>query len=105
MDQREYGQLWTGAVFQYLVYTDLSGKEPHSQVAIDRMMISGSRSGVMVSTLVWNARDVGFNPALGTILYIGIICAALVAVEPVEAVHCMVVEWESINQSAFIQKH
>ena len=35
-----------------LVSTDLSGKVPHRQIGVGRMVTSGSLSGVMVSTLV-----------------------------------------------------
>ena len=45
--------------------TDLSGKELHTQAGMDRVMTSGSLEGVMVSTLNWNARDLGLNPILG----------------------------------------
>ena len=34
-----------------LVCTDLSSKEPHRQVSVDRIVTSGSLCGVMVSTL------------------------------------------------------
>ena len=40
-----------------IVYTDLSRKELYRQVV--RMVTPGSLGGGMVSTLAWNARDVG----------------------------------------------
>ena len=46
-----------------VVCADLSSKDPHRQVGVDRMVAGGSQGGVMVSTLVWNARDVGSFPA------------------------------------------
>ena len=42
-----------------VVCTDVSGKEPHRQVGIATMVISGSLGGGMVSGLAWNSRDVG----------------------------------------------
>ena len=50
-----------------LVCTDLSGKELHRQVGVDRMMTLWIQGGVMVSTLAINARGVGSNTAPGTI--------------------------------------
>ena len=47
--------------------TDLSGKEPHRYVGIDKMVTSGSVGGVIVGTLVQNARDVAPISTLGTI--------------------------------------
>ena len=49
------------------VCTDLSSKEPHRQVGMDRMVTSGSLGGEMVSILAQNARDVGSIPTLGAI--------------------------------------
>ena len=51
-----------------VVCTDLPGKEPHGQVGMDRMTISGSLGDLMVSTLTRNARDVGLIPALSAIV-------------------------------------
>ena len=48
-----------------VVCTDLSGKERHRQVGMDRVMTSRSPGGVMISTLVWDTGGVGSNPALG----------------------------------------
>ena len=45
--------------------TDLSGKELHRQVGMGKMVTSVSLGGIMVSTLAWNARDVG--SILGTV--------------------------------------
>ena len=73
-----------------VVCTDLSGKEPHRQVGVGRVVTSGSLGGVMVSVVVCtdisgkephrqvgvgrvvtsgspDARDVGLIPALGAI--------------------------------------
>ena len=47
-----------------VAYTDISDKELHRQVGVGRVVTSGSLGGVMVCTLVWNARDVGSTPAL-----------------------------------------
>ena len=49
-----------------VVCTDLSGKEPHSQVGVSMVIRSGSVCGVMVSTMVQKARDVGYISVLGT---------------------------------------
>ena len=43
-----------------VIFTDLSGNESCRQVGMTRLMILGC---VMVSTLAWNARGVGSNPA------------------------------------------
>ena len=48
-----------------VVYTDLSGKEPHRQVGNDMIVTSGNLDGVMVSTLPWDAKDVGSIHVLG----------------------------------------
>ena len=42
-----------------VVCNEFSGKEPHREVGVGRVVISRSLGGVMVSTLVQNARDVG----------------------------------------------
>ena len=47
--------------------TDLSGRKPHRQVGVGTVVTSGSRDGIMVSILAWNARDVGSIPALSKI--------------------------------------
>ena len=44
-----------------LVCTNLSCKEPHRQVVVDRVMTSDSLGGVVVSTLALNSS----SPALG----------------------------------------
>ena len=41
---------------------DLSGKDSHRQVDVNRVMTSGSLGGVMISILSWNAKGVGLNP-------------------------------------------
>ena len=48
-----------------VVCNDLSGKQPHRQVGVDRVVTLGSLSGEMVSTLARLARDVGSIPTLG----------------------------------------
>ena len=57
-------------------------------------MTSGRLGGVMISTLVQNARNVGLNPSLGTIFPIfrhihDVDCNDH---DPVQARHCVVVE-------------
>ena len=47
--------------------TDLSDKELHRQVAVGKVVTSGSLCGVMVSILAQNVRDMGSIPTLGTI--------------------------------------
>ena len=49
------------------VCTDLPGKEPHGE--LDSMVTVESLDGVMVSTLIQNARDVGSIPALGATFF------------------------------------
>ena len=61
-----------------LVCTDLSGKEPHRQVGMGRVMTSGSLGGVMLSTLAQNARDIGSMSTLGTIFPIFIIISTTI---------------------------
>ena len=48
---------------------NLSGKKLHREVGVGAVVASGSLGGVMVSTLAWNARDVGSIRPLGTILH------------------------------------
>ena len=50
--------------------TDLSGKEPHRQVGLDRIITSGRLGGLMVSTMAQNTRAMGSTPALGAIFLI-----------------------------------
>ena len=50
-----------------VVCTDLSGKEPHRQVGMGIVVISGSLHGVMFGTLAQNAEDMGLVPTLGTV--------------------------------------
>ena len=40
-----------GVMVSVVVYTDLSGKEPHRQVGVDTVATSGSLGGVMVRML------------------------------------------------------
>ena len=55
-------------VMSVVVCTNLSGKKPHRQVDMDKVVASRSLGGVMVSTLAWDARDLGSIPALGAML-------------------------------------
>ena len=70
-NQRTFSKSFTklfGVKFGIVVVcTDPSGKEPHREVGVGRMVTSGSLCGVMVSTLARNARDVDLISALGTI--------------------------------------
>ena len=50
-----------------VVSTDLSGKEPHRQAHMDRMVTVRSLHDVMVSTLAQKAKDVGSIPDQGTL--------------------------------------
>ena len=50
-----------------VVCTDLSGKEPHTQVNVDKVVPWESLGGVMVSTLAWNAIRVDLILALGAV--------------------------------------
>ena len=50
-----------------MVCNDLSSKEPHIKVGVDRVMISRSLGGELVSILSHNARYVGSVSALGAI--------------------------------------
>ena len=53
-----YEDYFKGTHPTVVVCTDHSGKKPQKQVSTGRMR-SGNLGGEMVSTLVWNARDVG----------------------------------------------
>ena len=53
-----------------VVCTDLSGKEPHRQVDMGRVVTSGRIDGVMLSTLAWNAMEAVSIPAVGTLVII-----------------------------------
>ena len=48
-------------------------KEPHSQVSVDSVVVSGSLGGVMAKTQALNSTDVGSFSALGEICPIFII--------------------------------
>ena len=50
-----------------VVCTDFSGREPHRQVDVGRMVTSQSLGGVIVNTPTWNAGEGGSIPALGAI--------------------------------------
>ena len=68
---------WRGGACIVVVCTNLSGKEPHRQAGIGKVVTSGSLGDVMVSTLAQNARGVGSIPALGTIFPIFITSTTL----------------------------
>ena len=52
-----------------VVYTKLSGKEFHRQVAMDRVIASHSLGSVTVSMLRYGmATSLGLNPAVGAVL-------------------------------------
>ena len=51
-----------------VVCTDLSGKLPHRQIGVGRMVIPGSLGDLMNSTLAHNAKDLGSIPILCTTL-------------------------------------
>ena len=53
-----------------VVCADLSGNDPHRQIAVVRMVTSGNLFGEMISTLARKARGGGSIPALGKILLI-----------------------------------
>ena len=55
-----------------VICTDLSGKEPHRQVSMSSVVTSVSLSREIVSTLAWNASDVGSIQTLATIFPISI---------------------------------
>ena len=44
-----------------VICTDLSGKEPHRQVGVAKVVTSGSLDGVMVSPLAQNHKRCGFD--------------------------------------------
>ena len=50
-----------------VICIDHSGKEPHRQVGVGRVVTPGSLGGVMVGMLAQNVRDVGSIPVLGMI--------------------------------------
>ena len=53
-----------GVIVSVVVCIDLSCKEPHRQVGVDKMMTSGNLDDVMVSTLADN-EEVGVRILLG----------------------------------------
>ena len=59
---KTYSSRWISVV----VCTEFSGNQPHRK-DVDRGVMPRSLDGVIVSTLAWNARDVGSIPVLGTI--------------------------------------
>ena len=77
-----------------VVCTDRSGKDPHRQAGVDRVVISGSLGVVMVSALTWNARNMGSSPPLGTIfpIFHHTHDTGCHDPDPVQATHCMVVK-------------
>ena len=56
-----------GSLYSIIACTEHSGKEPHRQVAVGRVVTLGSVGGVMISTMALNARDLGSIPSLGEI--------------------------------------
>ena len=74
-----------------VVCTDLTGKELHGQVGV---VTSGSLYGVMVSTLAWNARDVGsISCSSQNISHFHLTHNTGFHDQcPAQAVHCMVLE-------------
>ena len=58
-------------------FTDLSGKDPHRQVGVDKVIASWSLGGVMVNSEM--ARSAGSKSALGTIFPIFITAMTLIA--------------------------
>ena len=50
-----------------VICTDLSGREPHRQVGVVRVIATGSLSSVMVSMPAQYVKGVGSIPALGAI--------------------------------------
>ena len=76
------------------VCTDLSGKEPHRQVGVGRVVTPGSLGSIIVCTLAKDAGNVGLIPALGAIFPIFITPTTLLTFDhdPVQPIHCTVVE-------------
>ena len=60
---KTHNSRWTSVV----VCTDVSGNEPVRQVSVVRVIALGSLGGIMVSTLLRNAKGVGSNPSLETL--------------------------------------
>ena len=52
----------TSLIYYVVVCIDLSGKELHRQVSMDKVVTSDILGGVMVRTLAWNARNVDLIP-------------------------------------------
>ena len=48
-----------------VVYTNSSGMEPYIATGVDCVIASENLGGVLVSTPIWNAKDVGLIPTLG----------------------------------------
>ena len=71
-------------IYIYIIYavvcTDLTDKEPHIRVDVGKVVTSGSLGESSVSTLAWNASNVGSIPALGAIFPLFITSISLVAV-------------------------
>ena len=67
---------------------------PLKQVGVGTMVISGSLGGVIVSTLAWNATDVGLIPDLGNNIshFHHTHDTGFQYDEPVQAACCMIVE-------------
>ena len=76
-----------------VVFTDVSGNEPHRQVGVGRVVTSGSLGGVMVCTLTQIVRDVDSIPALGAIFPIfTLLTLVVMTIMYVQVMYCVVVE-------------
>ena len=62
-----HNNIYSSNVMSAVVCTDLSGKEPHKEVDIDRVIASGSLGGVIVSSVARTAKELGSIPTLGAI--------------------------------------
>ena len=58
------GLIYAGHNECVVVCTDLSGKEPHRQVGVGRLVTSCNLGGVMAQILAWYARDMDLIPTL-----------------------------------------
>ena len=63
-----YNQLKRHTISRILVYTDISGKERHRQMDIDRVVAYRRLGGVVVSIMTQNPSHLGSIPAVGAIL-------------------------------------
>ena len=69
-------------MYVVVVCTDVSGKEPHRQVFVKRVMISGSQGSVIVGTQARNERGVCSSPALGEMFTIYVTLMTYVTLIP-----------------------